>query len=66
MQPPGSKVVACHLKLENIELMAPLDCEKQVLEKYPSFKQKLTITLMSFNKGRKRYTQTKKREKLWN
>ena len=62
--PQAAKLLLANLKLENFELMAPLACEKQVLEKYSSHKQKLTITLMSINKGQEKLALTEKREKL--
>jgi GNAT superfamily N-acetyltransferase len=62
--PKAAKLLLSNLTLENFELMAPLDCEKLVLEKYTNPKQKLRITLMSITKGQEKLALTENREKL--
>jgi len=60
----AAKLLLANLELENFELMAPLDCEKEVIEKTSCCKQKWTITLMTVNKGQEKLTLTEEREKL--
>jgi predicted GNAT family acetyltransferase len=62
--PQAAELLLDSLDLTNLEVMAPLECEKQVLKKYPSPKQKWTITLMSVDKGQEKLTLTEKRERL--
>lgn len=52
-----------NLKLKNIELMALLDCEKEVLDKFPNYKQK-AITLMTLKAGEEKPSSTFEPQRL--
>ena len=49
--PEAVRLLLGNLKLDAVELQAPIDCEKEVLKKFPNYRQKATMILMSLEKG---------------
>jgi ribosomal protein S18 acetylase RimI-like enzyme len=52
------------LDLEHLELNAPIDCENEVLSKFPVYSKKETLTLMVLDKGKENLPVTTKVERL--